>query len=294
MLAAGVASLAAAVVTSRFGVAGTILGAALTTMIITGGSAIVKSHLETLSGHVKSVPQRIRAGRTRMNRTRAGRGSTATADRDDSNGTGGMAVYGRGRNNGDQGFFGRLRSSFGWFSRLSNSHKRNILFGAAVPAVVAFFIAMSAITSVELLSGRTLSCITGGSECQVAAADGSSSGSRTTFGEIASAARPSGGSQQPLDQQLSPPEVAPNSQNNPSGGTATDDGSGFFGQPSGGGNSGVPSGSEQPVDPSEAAPEVVPEAAPEAVPEAVPDGGVAPSGVAPQGQPSDTQSAPVQ
>jgi hypothetical protein len=40
IVAAGLAATGAAFVTSRFGAAGTLLGAAVTTMIITGGSAI--------------------------------------------------------------------------------------------------------------------------------------------------------------------------------------------------------------------------------------------------------------
>ncbi|MGI8650690.1 MAG: hypothetical protein ACR2KW_09980 [Rubrobacter sp.] len=258
MLAAGLASTGAAVVTSRFGVAGTIIGAALTTMIITGGSAILKSYLETLAGHAKSVPQRINTGRTRANRARAGRtGSTATVNRDPLPDSEGMKVYGRGENGGGrQGFSGKLRSSFGWFSNLSTSRKSGILLGAAVPAVIAFIVAMSAITSVEVASGRTLSCLTSGT-CQTEIG-ASGATSNTTFGTVASqASGSSGGSSQPAESQLDSPSLAP--EQNPSGvQSESDDDSGFFGQPSSGGGSdgsgvpsdpsgaGVPSGTGQP------------------------------------------------
>src|SRR3712207_4612035 len=63
MLAAGLASAGAAIITSRFGVAGTLLGAALTTMIITGGSAILKAYLEGVTSQVRKVPRRLRQRR---------------------------------------------------------------------------------------------------------------------------------------------------------------------------------------------------------------------------------------
>ena len=64
-MSAGLAATVAALVTSRFGVAGTLLGAALTAMIITGGSAILRAYLESLSGRVREVPTKLRSRRDR-------------------------------------------------------------------------------------------------------------------------------------------------------------------------------------------------------------------------------------
>ncbi|MDQ3378162.1 MAG: hypothetical protein M3533_14875, partial [Actinomycetota bacterium] len=72
IMAAGLASTAAALVTSRFGVAGTLLGAALTAMIITGGSAVLKAYIENAAG-------RVRGGATRLQERRAGRATAAAA-----------------------------------------------------------------------------------------------------------------------------------------------------------------------------------------------------------------------
>ena len=55
VVAAGLASTVAAFLTSTFGVAGTMLGAALTAMIITGGSAILRSYLENLPRGVRGL-----------------------------------------------------------------------------------------------------------------------------------------------------------------------------------------------------------------------------------------------
>ncbi|WP_219975463.1 hypothetical protein [Rubrobacter xylanophilus] len=161
VLAAGMASVAAALITSRFGVAGTIAGAALTTMIITAGSAILKAYLESFSGHVRSVPRRFRDS--------IGQRKRATQ--------GGMAVYGR-----REGLAGRLRSALDWFAHLPARRRVSILAGALVPAVVAFAIAMSGVTLAELTGGRTLSCMVWG-KCQVASAGG---------GEIAGVEQQSG------------------------------------------------------------------------------------------------------
>ena len=57
VVGAGLAAATAAFVTSRFGVAGTLLGAALTAMIITGGSAILKSYLEERQRQRTQRPQ---------------------------------------------------------------------------------------------------------------------------------------------------------------------------------------------------------------------------------------------
>src|SRR4028119_2348526 len=70
IMAAGLAATGAAFVTSRFGVAGTLLGAALTAMIITGGSAVLKAYIENAAG-------RVRSGATRLKQRRGAGGAAA-------------------------------------------------------------------------------------------------------------------------------------------------------------------------------------------------------------------------
>ncbi len=181
MIAAGLASAGAAAATSRFGVAGTLVGAALTTMIITGGSAVLKSYLENIGGRLKSVPETIRANKMRQ---QAGRTAEQPASQSADAPT--QAV----ENNERRGFFGKLRSAFEWFKGLPSSAKRSILLKAAIPMVLVFVIAIVAVTGAEFLGGQTLSCMVWG-ECY-AAADGS--GPRTSFGTLASG----GGGGQPL------------------------------------------------------------------------------------------------
>lgn len=143
VVAAGLASATAAVVTSRFGVAGTLLGAAVTSMIITGGSAILKAYLENVTGSVRKVPRKMRAQR---NRWRAGRGAAepdAIPERPDLR----------------QNFVGRMRAAFGWFSHLPTLNRRSIMVKGLIGALVAFVIGIGAVTAVEAgVLGNSLSC----------------------------------------------------------------------------------------------------------------------------------------
>ena len=101
-MSAGLAATGASFVTSRFGVTGTLLGAALTAMIITGGSAILRSYLETVSGHVHEMPTRLRSHREQQ---KAGVFSGAMQGRPDL------------RDN----FVGGMRAALDWFRTCRHS-----------------------------------------------------------------------------------------------------------------------------------------------------------------------------
>ena len=141
VMAAGFAAAAAAFVTSRFGVAGTLLGAALTAMIITGGSAILKAYLETVTGNVRKVPRKLRE---RRNRWKAGRSAEPDTmpERPDL------------RDN----FAGRMRAALDWFSHLPPLTRRSILVKGLIAAAVAFVIGMGAVYGVEKVIDNSLSC----------------------------------------------------------------------------------------------------------------------------------------
>lgn len=137
VFAAGIASAAAALITSRFGVAGTLIGAAITTMIITGGSAVLKSYLESVTGRVRKMSVRPQGPQKPQNPAPG----TIPARPDL-------------RNN----FMGRLRAAFNWFLHLSPLKRRAILVGAIVPGVIAFLISLGAVTALEVAIGKSLPC----------------------------------------------------------------------------------------------------------------------------------------
>ena len=146
VFAAGLASTTAAFVTSKFGVAGTILGAALTTMIITGGAAILNAYLQSVTGSVRKVPHKLRARRERRERRKAARYAEPPTE----------TLPGRPdlRDN----FMGRMRAAVGWFSHLPLPARRSIVVKGLIAAAVAFVISMGAIYALERGIGNSLSC----------------------------------------------------------------------------------------------------------------------------------------
>jgi hypothetical protein len=138
-MAAGLAATAASLVTSRFGVAGTLLGAALTAMIITGGSAILKAYLEAASGRVREIPTKLRA---RRGQQKAGDFGGTMPGRPDL------------RDN----FVGRMRAALDWFRRLPTLSRRSILIKGLVAAAVAFVICMGVVWGAEKVIGNSFSC----------------------------------------------------------------------------------------------------------------------------------------
>jgi hypothetical protein len=143
VFAAGLASTTAAFVTSKFGVAGTILGAALTTMIITGGAAILNAYLQSVTGSVRKVPHKLRARRERRKAARYAEPPTETLP---------------GRPDLRDNFMGRVRAAVGWFSHLPLPARRSIVVKGLIAAAVAFVISMGAIYALERGIGNSLSC----------------------------------------------------------------------------------------------------------------------------------------
>ena len=138
-MSAGLAATAASFVTSRFGVAGTLLGAALTAMIITGGSAILRSYMETVSGRVRGMPTKLRSQREQQK----------TGDFD-----GTMP----GRPDLRDNFVGRMRAALDWFRHLPTLSRRSILIKGLLAAAVAFVICMGVVWGAEKVIGNSLSC----------------------------------------------------------------------------------------------------------------------------------------
>jgi hypothetical protein len=190
VVAAGFAAATAAFVTSRFGVAGTLLGAAVTAMIITGGSAILKAYLESVTGHVRKVPDRVRARRERRKAERYAEPETLP-ERPDL------------RDN----FAGRMRAALGWFSHLPPLARRSILVKGLIAAAVAFLIGMAAVWGVERVINNSLSCglwanCPAGAESGIRLTDdGRGAGSSFSFGRGGTQAAPGIEGRDPAYQQ---------------------------------------------------------------------------------------------
>jgi len=138
-MSAGLAATAASFVTSRFGVAGTLLGAALTAMIITGGSAILRAYLGAVSGRVRRMPTKLRPRREQQNAGDFGGTMPGRPDLRDN-------------------FVGRMRAALDWFRHLPALSRRSILIKGLLAAAVAFVIGMGVVWGAEKVIGNSLSC----------------------------------------------------------------------------------------------------------------------------------------
>src|SRR5215204_6191727 len=138
-MSAGLAATAASFVTSRFGVGGTLLGAALTAMIITGGSTILRSYMEAVSGRVRGMPTKLRSRREQPQAGDIGGTMPGRPDLRDN-------------------FVGRMRAALDWFSQLPTFSRRSILIKGFLAAAVAFVICMGVVWGAEKVIGNSLSC----------------------------------------------------------------------------------------------------------------------------------------
>ena len=179
VMAAGLTSTAAAFLTSKFGVAGTLLGAALTAMIITGGSAILRSYLENLPARVRTLGRRPDLR---------------------------------------ENFISRMRVAIGWFSRLPPLRRRSILIKGLIAAAAAFVLGMGGVYAVEKAIGNSLSCGLW-AECPAGAIPGIHLGGRGARGASptidfggakTNTAAPHNGTQSPLQNTAAPQKGAHN------------------------------------------------------------------------------------
>ncbi len=173
--AIGIASPTAGFLASGFGVAGTLVGMALTAVIFTMVADVLKVYLARAPHVVTRMPKGLRKSRWRNALGRVWLAFKA---------------------------LGRIRPAFSRFRSLPAARRRSILIGSAVASVVSFLIGISIVTGVELSVGKSLSCWVW-NECpaEASTADGSAS-STTTLSAL------SGGQGQAPPAQQPPPSDA--------------------------------------------------------------------------------------
>jgi hypothetical protein len=119
VLAVGIASPAATVLTSRFGIAGTLLGLALSAVFITAAVDFLKVYLARVPGAVTTIP-------------------------------GGLK-----KRSSLRGVFERMRLAFSKFASLPRARRRSILIGGVVAAGVSFIVGLILVTALELGVGKS-------------------------------------------------------------------------------------------------------------------------------------------
>ena len=207
VVASGMAAIVAALFTSKLGVAGTLIGTALTAMTINLGSAILSAQLEKASTKVTTLPTNVRDRLSTQKVRIPGKESPEPDPPEPS--TKANEDRQRGR------LLSRLRSIPDYLKNLPSARRRSILLAGILAGLVATIIGLGGVTGIELASGKNLSCQFW-SECSTTAGTpaGSSGGpGLSIFGGAPSSNAPL----MPEDQQPAPPDQqqAPGQQQRP-------------------------------------------------------------------------------
>jgi hypothetical protein len=139
ILAVGIASPAATLLTSHFGVAGTLLGLVVSAMFVTAAADFLKVYLARVPGAVTTIPGGLKE----------------------------KSLFRR--------VFERIKVPFSKFGSLPRPQRRSILLRSVVAAGASILVGLIIITSLEFGVGKSLSCWVW-DECPTeAAAEGASS-----------------------------------------------------------------------------------------------------------------------
>jgi hypothetical protein len=122
VIAGGIASPAAALLTSRFGVAGTVVGLAFSAVIVTVISDVLKVYLARAPGAVVSIPGGFSKKPTWQ-----------------------QMLY-------------RLRQPFSKFASLAPPTRRSILIRSVIAGIIMFVVGLAVVTGLEVGVGKDLSC----------------------------------------------------------------------------------------------------------------------------------------
>jgi len=131
VIAVGIASPVATVLTSRFGIAGTLIGLALSAVILTALADMLKVYLARAPATVAKVPTTV------------------------------VKVPGSVRARLSwRNIRSRLRATFARYSSLppAPARRRSVLIGSVVAAGISFFVGIIIVTALELGVGKSLSC----------------------------------------------------------------------------------------------------------------------------------------
>lgn len=179
IVAAGCASVVAAIFTSKLGVAGTLIGTAMTSMVITLASAVLNSQFERASTRISGLPSTVR-GRLSTQQVRTPGRPHAEPNpeppseqphRSDSR-----------RDFRSSGFLQRLRSIPDRLRAMSPATRRRVLVSGALAGIAATAIALSTITFTEAVVGENFSSLVWSSQGNTVS--GSSGGSGTSVGRL--------------------------------------------------------------------------------------------------------------
>lgn len=151
-VAAGIASVVTAVFTSKLGVAGTLIGTALTATLITLISAVLKAQLlkasDTISGLPSAVQGRLPTQQLRIPGKPSPEPNPEPAAQPKA--AEGVRL---------SGLLSRLHALPGFLRGLPSVQRRKVLVAGVLAGLVATVVGLIAVTGVEFIAGNTLSCL---------------------------------------------------------------------------------------------------------------------------------------
>ena len=176
VLAVGIASPAAAAITARFGVAGTLIGLALSAVFITAAVDFLKVYLARVPEAVTTIPVGFRKRSPLRN------------------------------------VFERIRRPFSKFASLPRTRRRSVLIGSVAAAGISFVVGLIVVTSLELSVGKSLSCWVW-EECstEASSADGSGTARASTLPSILGGVQSASNSTPQVEGNPSSPQQQPGS-----------------------------------------------------------------------------------
>jgi hypothetical protein len=171
ILAVGIVSPAAAAITSRFGIGGTLVGLVLSSVFITAGVDFLKVYLARVPGAVTTIPGGLRNKSTLRN------------------------------------LFERMKRPFSKFASLPRPKRRSLLVGSLAAAGISCLVGLILITVLEVGVGKSLSCWVW-DDCSTAESsdDGSSSSQASTLPSILGGGQSTDSS---IPQQIVSPSSSP-------------------------------------------------------------------------------------
>lgn len=150
-VAAGIASVLAAVFTSRLGVAGTLIGTAMAAVLITLGSAIFKVQLMKATNKISGLPDTVR-GRLSTQQIRIPGKQNAEPNPE-------PAAQPETKHKRSPGLLSRLRAIPGFLKDLPPNQRRKMLVAGLLAGLLATAIGLAGVTGIELAGGKNLSCL---------------------------------------------------------------------------------------------------------------------------------------
>lgn len=239
VIASGITAIVAALFTSRLGVAGTLIGTALTPMLMTIGVALLNAQIQKATDKIPDLPSTVR-GHLSTQRVRVP--GTPTLEEPEP------PAAPRRRDRRTSGVFGRLLSIPTFLKGLSPSARRRTLLTGAAAGIIAAVLGLGGVTVIEAASGNSFSCTLWDKCAQAAVPGEETAGARTSltrafggFGNTETQNVPADSEGLPAeDQQQEEAQPTPDSQEGPVGGQ-------YEGAPQGGGQA-------PPVEPQEGSP----------------------------------------